>query len=67
MAAHKFKVGQSVLLRKNRTTSGLSAMRCKIVRHLPPQIDGENQYRVQGGAEGFERVVKESDLSIEGQ
>ena len=33
----------------------------KITMLMPP-TEGENQYRVKGSTESFERVVKESDI-----
>jgi hypothetical protein len=60
MAVHRFKVGQRVgLFPRNMQMPG--AGEYKIMMLLPP-TEGENQYRVKGSAEPFERVVKESDL-----
>ena len=60
MAAHKFKVGQKVSLLPGHMRMP-SAGEYKILMLLPP-TEGQNQYRVKGLAELFERVVKESDL-----
>jgi hypothetical protein len=35
----------------------------KIVIALPAQ-DGQNQYRIKSSAENFERVARESELSL---
>jgi len=60
MAIHRFKVGQKVgLLSKRMQMAG--AGEYKIIMLLPP-FEGENQYRVKGSAEVFERVVKENDI-----
>ncbi len=62
MSSHKFKVGQSVLFNPGRSTLAASSREYKIVRQLPPQ-DGQNQYRIKGPTEIFERMANESDLS----
>jgi len=60
VAAQKFKIGQKVgLLPRNMQMQAIGDF--KIVTLMPPS-DGENQYRVKGMAEPFERVVKESDI-----
>ncbi len=64
MAAHKFKIGQSVFMRQARQSAQPTSMRYKIVKLVPPQEDGQNQYRIKGSAEAFERIAKESDLSL---
>jgi hypothetical protein len=57
---HKFKVGQRVgLLPRQMRMPGSGDY--KIITLMPP-TEGENQYRVKGTSEPFERVVKESDL-----
>lgn len=60
MAAHKFKIGQKVSI-----IPGNMRMRAvgefKVLKLLPAS-DGQNQYRVKGTAEQFERVVKEFDI-----
>ncbi len=65
MAAHKYKIGQSVLLRPARLNSLASSTRYKVLRLMPPLEDGQNQYRIKGSSEAFERIAKESDLSLE--
>ena len=59
---HKFKVGQMVNYSPGRSSMLASSREYKIVRLLPPE-DGQNQYRIKGIAETFERMAKESDLS----
>ena len=39
-----------------------SSREYKIVRCLPPE-NGENQYRIKGISETFERMAREADLS----
>lgn len=61
MAAHKFKVGQRVgLLPGHMRMPGSGEY--KILTLLPP-TEGENQYRIKGASELFERVVKESHIT----
>ena len=64
LAAHRYKVGQTV-----RYTS--SAMRrfgannsYKIVRLLPPEGDHQ-QYRIKSASEAHERIAKENELNRE--
>jgi len=65
VAAHKYKVGQSVFLRKTSSSPLASSARYKVIRLLPPQIDGQNQYRIKGSSEAFERIAAESELMLE--
>lgn len=64
MAAHKFKVGQSLFLTQMRSNSTSTSAQYKVVRLMPPQQDGQNQYRIRGTSEAFERIAKEADLSL---
>jgi len=62
MAAHKFKIGQSVRLRSTVEARQAAAGEYRIVRLLP-QTDGNMHYRVRSSAdEQHEMVVKESEL-----
>jgi len=62
MAAHKFKIGQSVRLRPTVEAHRAAAGEYRIVRLLP-QTDGNMHYRVRSSAdEQHEMVVKESEL-----
>lgn len=62
MAAHKFKIGQTVSYSPGRSAMAASSREYKIVRLLPPE-DGQNLYRIKGISETFERMARESDLS----
>ena len=62
MAHHKFKVGQLVDFVPSRPGTAISGRPYEIVRLLPAEA-GELQYRIKSKSEGFERVVKESELS----
>lgn len=62
MSVHKFKVGQAVIYSPGRSSMLASSREYKIVKQLPPE-GGDNQYRIKGIAETFERMAKESDLS----
>lgn len=61
MDLHKFRIGQTVLLRASyfgRVLGGL----CTVTGQLP-EHDGDLQYRVRFISEPHERVVRESELS----
>ena len=59
MAAHKFKVGQLVIVQSTR--HGLWAEPFEVVRLLPHD-NGDFQYRIKSTRDGHERVVFESEL-----
>jgi hypothetical protein len=60
--AHKFKIGQTLnLMRERRLGSGTGSLSCKIVQLLPLE-QGEPQYRIRCTSETVERVAKESAL-----
>ena len=63
MPAHKFKVGQTLSFAPGRTDPHGSSRQCKVVRLMPPQEDGQPQYRIKCMSETAERVVKEAALS----
>lgn len=60
MAAHKFKVGQLVILHSKR--HGVFAEQFEVVRLLP-QENSDFQYRIKSTRDGHERVVFESELA----
>jgi hypothetical protein len=59
MAAHKFKVGQVVILRSKR--HGVFAEPFEVVRLLP-HGDRDPRYHIKSTRDGHERVVLESEL-----
>ena len=61
MTAHRFFVGQQVLLDRNALTRGAGVV--EVLRQLPSDVDGAPQYRVKSVGEGFERLAKEDQLS----
>jgi hypothetical protein len=62
MQTHKYRVGQTVDFFPARKGTGPGSSRCEILRLLP--LEGEDpQYRVKCQTEGFERVLRESQLS----
>ena len=62
MAAHTFKVGQSVVFTPGRLSMPASANDYKIMRLMPAEgID--NLYRIKCRTEPFERIAKERELS----
>lgn len=62
MAAHKYKVGQSVSFAPARTSMSASSREYKIVRLLPPE-NGQPQYRIKGISEVYERTAFETELT----
>jgi hypothetical protein len=59
MAAHKFKVGQVVILHSTR--HGVWAEPFEVVRLLP-HGNGDPRYHIKSTRDGHERVVFESEL-----
>ena len=59
MSAHKFKIGESVLL---KGSLNLPSGACVIIRQLPER-DGEHEYQIKSDREPHHRVVRESQLS----
>jgi hypothetical protein len=65
MAGHKFSIGEVVDFVNARVALAATKESCEILRQLP--TDGDDpQYRVKCASEGFERVVRESQLSRAG-
>jgi hypothetical protein len=62
MNSAKYKIGQTVSFRPVRASIPASALEYKILRLLPNE-GREQEYRIKSGAELFERVAKESELS----
>jgi len=62
MAAHKFKVGQSVRFTPGKMTAPVGGQVYTIVRALPAE-DGEYHYRIKSAYEPYERIARESELS----
>jgi hypothetical protein len=60
----KFRDGQRVRLRRGSAYRGVSESSYKIIRLLPEEGD-ECRYRIKGGHEQHERVVRESELSVD--
>ncbi|MFT5507247.1 MAG: hypothetical protein ACI89J_000311 [Hyphomicrobiaceae bacterium] len=61
MAAHKYKVGQSLLFSPRRLGHQEGNQSCEILRCLPFE-GGEFQYRIKCGYDNVERVARESQL-----
>ncbi len=61
--AHKFKIGQSVDFQPSRQSLPANAQAYKVVRLLPSE-GGINLYRVKCAREPFERMAKESELTL---
>ena len=60
----KYKIGQTVSYRPARASIPTSSQDYKILRLLPREgQEREQEYQIKSGAELFERVAKESELS----
>jgi hypothetical protein len=62
MTDYRFLVGQHALLDSYPGKGG--AGQVEVLRQMPCDVDGVPQYRIRAVGEGFERVVKEHQLSI---
>ena len=62
MAAHKFKVGQSVRFTPGKMTPPAGGQAYTILRALPTE-DGEYRYRIKSVYEPYERIARESELA----
>ena len=62
MAAHKFKVGQSVRFTPGKMTPPAGGQAYTILRALPAE-DGEYRYRIKPVYAPYERIARESELS----
>jgi hypothetical protein len=63
MAAHKFKAGQRITVAQNNRGGELRSGTFTVVRLLPQEQRGVNQYRVKSVTDGHERVVLENEIS----
>jgi len=62
LAAHKFKVGQTVEYSPGRRSMPALSRLYKVVMLLPVEY-GQVLYRIKGSSEAYERVAREQDLS----
>jgi hypothetical protein len=65
MSTHKFKLGQAVFLQPTVINRLAVRRTYEVIKQLPVQNDGQFEYRIRSASEPFERVAKESDLSLE--
>jgi hypothetical protein len=63
MPQHKFKIGQEVSFSPAKLSMTASARVYKVIRCLPPE-GGEYTYRIKSPTELFERVARESEISV---
>ncbi len=63
LAQTKFRIGQLVDFNPARATVPASIREYKVLKALP-RDQGEQEYRIKSIAEAFERVAKESELSM---
>jgi hypothetical protein len=64
MAMHKFKLGRSVFLQATIFNRDAPRGAYEVTKQLPER-DGQLEYRVKSSREPHERVVRESELSLE--
>ena len=64
MAAHKFRVGQTVQFRTKPFYVSAALGVFEVIKQLPER-DGECEYRIKNVAEPHERVARESELSVD--
>jgi hypothetical protein len=62
--AHKFRIGQKVMLAPTVMQRQAAAGPYVIIRQLPER-NGEFEYRIKSAAEAHERVARESELAHE--
>jgi len=65
MAMHKFNLGQTVFLQPTMLNRTPPLGGYAVTRQLPIEKDGRLRYRIKNSSEPYERVVVESDLSLE--
>jgi hypothetical protein len=64
MANHKFHIGQSVSYRPASRSQEAPRGAYKITARLPQGDDNQFEYRIKHSGEGYERIAKESELSL---
>jgi hypothetical protein len=64
LSNHKFRIGQSVLYRSGIQGPGAASGVYKITQLLPSETH-DCQYRIKSFNEPHERVVKESELTLD--
>jgi hypothetical protein len=60
--AHKFKIGQTVILESNLLNRGAARGAYKVTRRLP-ESNGQFEYQIKHSSEPHERIAKENELS----
>jgi len=63
MAAHKYRIGQTLTFSPGRIGMREAQRTCTIIRLLPVDAAGEPQYRIKCSTEVMERVTRETTLS----
>lgn len=63
--SHRFTIGENVRYTPNVFVRDAVAGSYIVIRQLPVSGD-EHQYRIKSTTENFERVVRESELELEG-
>ena len=63
MASHKFKLGQLVEFVPDKMQVSVPHGAYSITRLLPP-AGNDHQYRIKNAGETFERIARESQLSL---
>lgn len=63
MAQHRFRIGQRVSYTPGKLSMSSSSSEFKVIRQLPSEA-GECMYRIKSEREPFERVARESEISL---
>jgi hypothetical protein len=64
MPNHKFNVGRTVTYRPASRSQDAPRGAYKITARLPQSDDGQFEYRIKHSGEAYERIAKESELSL---
>jgi hypothetical protein len=64
MATHKFKLRQTVFLQPTIFNRDAPRGAFEVIKQLPER-DGQFEYRIKSSREPHERVVRESEISLE--
>lgn len=64
MSSHKFNVGRSVSYRPASPSQDAPRGAYKVTARLPQSDDGQFEYRIKHSGEAYERIAKESELTL---
>jgi hypothetical protein len=64
MASHKFHIGRTVSYRPASRSQDAPRGAYRVTARLPQSDDGQFEYRIKHSGETYERIAKESELSV---